>query len=52
MRQAPMGIFRSVERPAYDDLMREQIATARVDDQEQALASVIAGTDTWDATGA
>lgn len=52
IRQAPIGIFRQVERPSYDDLLREQVATAKAADLGEALASVIAGSDTWDAAGA
>ena len=29
LNQSPIGIFRQVERPTYDDQAREQIATAR-----------------------
>ena len=49
LRQAPIGIFRNVERPAYDDLVREQIDAVRADDPGKALAHVIAGNDTWEA---
>ncbi|GAA3875924.1 2-oxoacid:ferredoxin oxidoreductase subunit beta [Tessaracoccus defluvii] len=49
MRQAPIGIFRRVQRPSYDDLTREQIDAVRAPDPAAALASVIAGTDTWEA---
>jgi 2-oxoglutarate ferredoxin oxidoreductase subunit beta len=49
LHQAPIGIFRSVERPTYDDGAREQIAvaTAGQDDASAALATLIAGKDTW-----
>ncbi|MCW2856040.1 MAG: thiamine pyrophosphate enzyme domain protein TPP-binding protein [Marmoricola sp.] len=49
LHQAPIGIFRSVARPTYDDGAREQIATAAAgqDDHSAALASLIAGKDTW-----
>ncbi len=49
LHQAPIGIFRSVERPTYDDGAREQIATATAgqDDHSAALASLITGKDTW-----
>lgn len=49
LRQAPIGIFRNVSRPAYDDLVREQIDEVRAPDPAAALASVIAGSDTWEA---
>ncbi|MCW2755800.1 MAG: thiamine pyrophosphate enzyme domain protein TPP-binding protein, partial [Marmoricola sp.] len=49
LHQAPIGIFRSVARPTYDDGAREQIATAAAgqDDHSAALATLIAGKDTW-----
>jgi 2-oxoglutarate ferredoxin oxidoreductase subunit beta len=48
LHRAPIGIFRDVEAPAYDDLAREQVALAA--DQgsdDQALQAMIAGGDTW-----
>lgn len=50
MNQAPVGIFRQVERPAYDDLVRDQVSTASVGEPGAALAAAIAGTDTWQAS--
>ena len=49
LHQAPIGIFRQVERPTYDDQAREQVATASadVDDRGEALAGLLAGGDTW-----
>lgn len=47
--QAPIGIFRRVSRPAYDDQLRDQIASVEAEDRAEALASVIAGPDTWEA---
>jgi 2-oxoglutarate ferredoxin oxidoreductase subunit beta len=49
LHQAPIGIFRSVERPTYDDGARQQVATATAgqDDSSAALASLINGKDTW-----
>ena len=49
LHQAPIGIFRQVERPTYDDQARAQIVTAAQgqDDQRAALASLINGSDTW-----
>ena len=52
LRHAPVGIFRRVQRPAYDDLVREQIAGVRAPDRGEALAAVIAGNDTWEAAEA
>ncbi len=48
LRQAPVGIFRQVERPAYDDLVRDQVNVARADDRGAALSAVITGNDTWE----
>lgn len=49
LHQAPIGIFRNVDRPTYDDQARAQIATASegVDDKQAALAGLISGSDTW-----
>ncbi len=50
LHRAPIGIFRQVERPTYDDLAREQIGTARdkaPGSTEDRLAALIAGGDTW-----
>ncbi|MFL6062484.1 MAG: 2-oxoacid:ferredoxin oxidoreductase subunit beta [Marmoricola sp.] len=49
LHQAPIGIFRSVSRPTYDDGARQQVATAAAgqDDQSAALAALINGKDTW-----
>ena len=44
---SPIGILRSVERPSYDRLMNEQIATARERQGEGDLAALLAGGDTW-----
>ena len=59
--RAPIGVFRSVDRPAYDDLVRQQGITARAGElptpderpaprsgiSTAALESLIAGKDTW-----
>ena len=50
--QTPVGIFRDVERPTYDDQARAQVTLAAGDatDQESrdaALATLLAGNDTW-----
>ncbi|HET7326720.1 MAG TPA: 2-oxoacid:ferredoxin oxidoreductase subunit beta [Nocardioidaceae bacterium] len=48
--QAPIGIFRQVERPTYDDLARQQVQTAQAAGGESGsadLAGLIAGGDTW-----
>ena len=43
----PIGVFRSVERPSYDELMAAQIADARARQGDGDLASLLAGPDTW-----
>ena len=50
MRHAPIGIFRQVQRPTYDDRLRDQIDEVRAPDQGVALAGLIAGNETWEAT--
>jgi 2-oxoglutarate ferredoxin oxidoreductase subunit beta len=45
----PIGVFRQAVRPTYDDLARDQVATAaaKVGDRMDALAELVAGRDTW-----
>ncbi len=43
----PIGIFRDVARPAYDDGMAEQIEAARRKQGDGDLAALMAGADTW-----
>ncbi len=48
LHRAPIGIFRDVEAPAYDDLAREQVELARGHgDGEEDLQAMINGADTW-----
>ncbi len=49
LSRAPVGIFRQVERPTYDDLARDQIATASQGnpDPATALAGLLSSGDTW-----
>ncbi len=51
MMHVPVGIFRSVERPTYDDLVRAQIdaavATAGAPAGEKDLQALLRGKDTW-----
>lgn len=49
LHRAPIGIFRQVDRPTYDDQARAQIATASAghEDPKAALAGLINGSDTW-----
>ncbi|MDM7489731.1 2-oxoacid:ferredoxin oxidoreductase subunit beta [Rhodococcus sp. CSLK01-03] len=43
------GVFRSVARPTYDDLVREQNESARAGEprRRESLQSLLAGHDTW-----
>ncbi len=43
----PLGVFRSVERPVYDDLMSEQLETARERSGEGDLETLLRSGDTW-----
>lgn len=49
LHRAPIGIFRNVNRPTYDDGARAQVAeaTAKVTNPTAALAGLIGGGDTW-----
>ncbi len=48
LHRAPIGIFRDVEAPAYDDLAREQVKLAQgKGSDDDALQAMIAGGDTW-----
>jgi 2-oxoglutarate/2-oxoacid ferredoxin oxidoreductase subunit beta len=50
LNQTPIGIFRQVDRPTYDDQARAQITTAQGghdDDPSDRLAALIGGGDTW-----
>jgi len=46
----PVGVFRSVERPVYDDLMAEQIAAATEKRGEGDLAELLHSGETWTIT--
>ena len=54
LNTSPIGVFRQVQRPTYDDQAREQVASA-VDeagngataDRSARLAALIGGGDTW-----
>ncbi len=43
----PIGVFRQVQRPAYDTLMAEQIDTARAGRGISDLAALLTSGDTW-----
>ncbi len=42
----PMGVFRAVERPVYDELMAEQIEVAKAKGEGE-LAALLGSGDTW-----
>ena len=53
-RYAPMGVFRSIQRPTYDQLMADQVATAQAKAEasgqgsdDDALNALLRGADTW-----
>jgi 2-oxoglutarate ferredoxin oxidoreductase subunit beta len=43
----PIGVFRDVERPVYDELMAEQLESAKAERGEGDLKALIASGDTW-----
>jgi 2-oxoglutarate ferredoxin oxidoreductase subunit beta len=44
VRRAPIGIFRQVDRPTYDDLSREQATLAG---DTPSLQALLDGPDAW-----
>ena len=48
-RYSPMGVFRDVARPSYDQLLNDQIdvAKAKAPGDADALTSLLRGSDTW-----
>jgi 2-oxoglutarate/2-oxoacid ferredoxin oxidoreductase subunit beta len=47
-RHTPIGVFRKVEQPSYDELMADQIAAVRQQSGPGELAALLAGSDTWE----
>jgi 2-oxoglutarate/2-oxoacid ferredoxin oxidoreductase subunit beta len=47
-RHTPVGVFRQVEQPSYDQLMAQQIDAARSRSGSGDLAALLAGNDTWE----
>ncbi len=47
MTHVPIGIFRQVQRPTYDDQVRAQVAQARSESGDGDLAELLAGRDAW-----
>jgi 2-oxoglutarate ferredoxin oxidoreductase subunit beta len=47
----PIGIFRDVDRPTYDELMAAQLAEASADQSPADLGALLRSTDTWTIEG-
>ena len=47
----PIGVFRSVQRPVYEDLMEEQLGAAGYGTRAPDLGGLLAGADTWTVGG-
>ncbi len=47
LSMTPIGIFRDVQRPTYDDLMADQLSTAVAKQGEGDLAALLSSGDTW-----
>ncbi|MFI6988646.1 2-oxoacid:ferredoxin oxidoreductase subunit beta [Nonomuraea wenchangensis] len=43
----PIGVFRSIDRPSYDQLLNEQVRAATADKGAGSLAGLLHGEDTW-----
>ncbi len=43
----PIGIFRDVDRPTYDELMSSQLAEAKTSQGDGDLSALLRSTDTW-----
>ncbi|MFF8991858.1 2-oxoacid:ferredoxin oxidoreductase subunit beta, partial [Streptomyces sp. NPDC014983] len=51
LHHTPIGVFRSVERPVYDEQMTAQLDTAVEQRGKGDLAALLAGGDTWTVVG-
>jgi 2-oxoglutarate ferredoxin oxidoreductase subunit beta len=47
LQDTPIGIFRDVQRPSYDRLLRDQLAEAKAKQGEGDLGALLRGNDTW-----
>ena len=47
LQDTPIGIFRDVQRPVYDTLMREQIDSVIASSGAGDLATLLRGNDSW-----
>ena len=48
----PLGIFRDVERPVYDDMLNEQVDQASAERGDGDLQALLESGNVWDVTGA
>jgi 2-oxoglutarate/2-oxoacid ferredoxin oxidoreductase subunit beta len=44
----PIGVFRDIDRPSYDELMNEQLVTAKQKQGAGDLMALLHSGDTWD----
>ena len=51
LNQSPIGIFRQVQRPTYDDLARAQVASELESRGRGDLQALVDGKDTWTVKG-
>ncbi|MFX0538956.1 2-oxoacid:ferredoxin oxidoreductase subunit beta [Ornithinimicrobium sp. Y1847] len=51
MQHVPMGIFRQVQRPTYDDAVRAQVREAVAEADGLSLDQLLRGRDTWTVDG-
>jgi len=47
LARTPIGVFRSIDRPTYDDLMAEQLERAVTKQGQGDLGALLRGKDTW-----
>ena len=47
LNRTPVGIFRQVDRPTYDDLARDQLEQATAKSGPGDLGALLTGSDTW-----
>jgi 2-oxoglutarate ferredoxin oxidoreductase subunit beta len=47
LQDTPIGVFRSVEKPSYDQLVNAQVTTAVAEQGAGDLGRLLSGSDTW-----
>jgi 2-oxoglutarate/2-oxoacid ferredoxin oxidoreductase subunit beta len=47
-RHLPIGLFRQVQQPSYDQLMADQLQAARAQADPGELAALLVGTGAWE----